>query len=144
MGGFKAVERVSALTYDFRGITVADPDAQDILDQAHGSTPEPSSHAVRRMQARQREALGMAPDTSQEEVNRALASKTEDEWRELDDEFTDMISEVCAGRPSRAELVALPYRVRESFYGWILGELNNPTDGTSAGTRRSLAPVKNA
>ncbi len=144
MAGFKASERVSGLSYDFRGVEVDDPDNQALLDGAKGTTPEPSSRQVRTMQARQREILGLGPDTTPEEANKALASKTEDEWFELDDEVLDMIADVTSGRPSRDELAALPFRAREAYYGWILGELNNPSVGASGSTRRALAPVKNA
>lgn len=144
MSGFKASERVSGLSYDFRGVEVDDINDQTLLDDARGTTPEPSSRQVRTMQACQREILGLGPDTTPEDMNKALAGKSEAEWFELDDEVLDMIADVTSGRPSRDELAALPFRAREAYYGWILGELNNPSAGASGTTRRALAPVKNA
>lgn len=144
MTGFVASERISALKYDFRSIEAADDDAQELLDQAKGVTPEPSTRQVRHMQARQREILGLSQDTSVEEANRVLAGLDEDAWNEVDDDVLDMVAEVTNGRPSREEIAALPFRYQQGYYGWLLGELNSPSIGTSNSTRRSLAPVKNA
>lgn len=144
MSGFKASERISSLSYDFRGITVADDDAQELLDGARGVTPEPSPRQVRHMQARQREVLGLSPDTTPEEANKVMAGKDEAEWNDIDDDVLDMIAELTNGSPSREELAVLPFRVQQSYYGWLLGELNSPSIGTSGSTRPSLAPVRTA
>lgn len=142
MAGFKATEAVSALTYDFRGIAVADDEAAELLEKAHGTTPEPSVEQFRRFQAAQREMLGVPPGTPQEEVNATLSTMSVDELREMDEEFLDMIAEVTSGAPSREELAALPFRTRQRYYGFLIGELDSPTTGTATPSRRSLVPVK--
>jgi hypothetical protein len=144
MAGFNARQAVSALSYDFTGIEVADDDAADLLAAAKGTTPEPSQKQVRHLQAVQRDLLGLPPDTTPVEANKVMAAMSEDELDDLDEQVTDMIAEVTNGKPSREELEALPFRVRQAYHGWLLGELANPSGGTSTGTRRSLAPVKNA
>jgi hypothetical protein len=144
VAGFKASAAISTLSYDFTGIEVADDEAQALLDQAKGTTPEPSGRQVRHFQARQRELLGLTPDASPEDVTKRMAEMTEDDFLGIDDDAVDMVSEVTSGRPSREELAALPFRVREAYYGWIIGELNSPTTGSGTSSRRSLAPVKNA
>lgn len=143
MGGFKAREKVSGLEYDFTGITVADKSDQDLLDEAVGVIPEPSTYGVRRMNGRLNDMLGLAPDATLQERMEALSSKTEAEMHEVDDEQLDIIAEITDGSPSREELAALPFRHRVAFYGWILGELNNPSAGTTS-TRRSVVPLKSA
>lgn len=36
------------------------------------------------------------------------------------------ISEVCSGEITAEELKALPYRVKQRFYGWLMGTLLSP------------------
>ena len=143
MAGFKAAEKVSGLDYDFSGIVVADADAQDLLDHAHGVIPEPSTQATRRLTARQNDLLGLPPDATPQDRLDALAAKSEEEMLEIDDQQLDIIAELTAGQPSREEIAALPFRHRQAFYGWLLGELNNPSVGTTS-TRRSVVPLKSA
>lgn len=143
MAGFKARERVSGLEYDLSGITVADDDAQALLDSAKGVIPEPSTYAVRRMNGRLNDLLGLEADATMEQRLEALASKTEDEMHEIDDEQLDIIAEIANGSPSREELEALPFRHRQAFYGWLIGEMANPTAGTTS-TRRLVVPLKSA
>jgi hypothetical protein len=138
MAGFKATEAVSALTYDFRGFAVADEDAAELLKEAHGTTPEPSVEQFRRLQAAQRELLGLQPGASQEEVNASLAGMSVDEMREMDEEMLDIVADVTSGAPSRDELAALPFRIRQRYYGFLFGELDSPTTGTAPPARRSL------
>jgi hypothetical protein len=143
MAGFKATAAVSGLSYDFTGLEVLDDDAADLLDKAKGTTPEPSYQQVRHMQAAIKTLLGLDPDVDPAEINKEMARMSEDDLLERDEEFTDIIAGVTSGRPSRDEIAALPFRVREAYIGWVCGELNNPTAGTGS-TRRSLAPVRNA
>jgi hypothetical protein len=143
MAGFKATAAVSGLSYDFTGLEVLDDDAADLLDKAKGTTPEPSYQQVRHMQAAIKTLLGLDPDVDPAEINKEMARMSEEDLLERDEEFTDIIAGVTSGRPSRDEIAALPFRVREAYIGWVCGELNNPTAGTGS-TRRSLAPVRNA
>jgi hypothetical protein len=143
MAGFKAREKVSGLEYDFTGITVADEDDQALLDQAVGVIAEPSTYAVRRMNGRQNDLLNLPADATLQQRLDALASKTEEEMHEMDAEQLDIISEITDGAPSRAELEALPFRHRQAFYGWLIGELANPSAGTTS-SRRSVVPLKSA
>lgn len=143
MGGFKAREVVSALEYDFAGIKANTPEDQELLDAARGVTPEPSTMQVRRMNTRQKALLGLPADATVKDTLDALATKSEEELLEIDEEQLDIVADITSGEPSRDELAALPWRHRQGYYGWLLGELNNPSVGT-ASTRRSVVPLKSA
>lgn len=143
MGGFKAREKVSGLEYDFSGITVAADGDQELLDEAKGVIPEPSTYGVRRMNGRLNDLLGLDADASMEQRLNALASKSEAEMHDIDTEQLDIIAEITSGCPSAQELAALPFRHRQAFYGWLIGELANPSAGTTS-TRRSVVPLKSA
>ncbi len=143
MAGFKAREVVSGLDYDFGGITANDDDTQKVLDSARGVIPEPSTLQVRRMNSRQKDLLELPADATVQDTLDALATKTEEELLEIDEQQLDIIADITSGSPSREELAALPWRHRQAFYGWLLGELNNPTAGTTS-TRRSVVPLKSA
>lgn len=137
MAGFKASAAISKMTYDFSGIAVDDEDVQAILDgpEGKGTTPEPSGPQVRHFQAEQRKVLGLAADTPQEDVNKHMLSLSEDEFIDLDDDILNIVADVTGGKPSRQALEALPFRVRESYYGYIIGELTNFLAGPGT-TRR--------
>jgi hypothetical protein len=93
-------------------------------------------HAVR---AR---SLFKLDDTDPVAINERMAALTEAEIRERDAELIDIYAEVCSQQPSADDLRALPHRVLQAYIGWLSGELNTPTAGSSV-TKRSLAPVKN-
>lgn len=139
MSGFKASQAVSKMSYDFTGIEVADEDTAALLAKAKGVTPEPSPAQVRHFHATQRELLNLSPDTTQEEVVRAMAAKTEDQLLDMDEDIMDMMAEVTSGKPSRDLLAALPFRVREAYYGYLMGELANFL--ATSGTTRNLRAV---
>lgn len=142
MAGFKATAVISKMSYDFSGIAVDDEEVGAMLDKAKGVTPEPSGAQVRHFQQRQKEILGLAPDTPIADLNLAMQAKTEDELLEMDEDIMDIVAEVTSGKPSRDVLAALPFRVREAYYGHIVGELSNFLAG-NATIRRSLATVPN-
>lgn len=114
--------------------------AVDGLSYRDGDTyyeiPEPSYQQVvgydlARQELRQR-SEGRREDgrsDSQEEI---------DADRQL---IAEALSDLCGGKPSTAELLALPVRVLAAFRRYLETELLVPTPAT-AGTRPSLAVVK--
>lgn len=134
MAGFKATQVISKMSYDFTGIPLADEDVAKVLDGARGVTPEPSGAQVRQFQISMREVLGLPPNTPQAEIILAINAKSKDELLDLDEDFMDIVAEVTSGSPSREILAALPFRIREAYYGYIYGELSNFLAG-SATTR---------
>ena len=141
MAGFKASEAISTLNYDFTGFTVADERDAELLAKAKGTTPEPSGRQIRHFYAQQQKLFGLEPGATPQEIQDVVSKMTEDELHEMDEEIMDLMSAVTSGSPSREVLEALPFRIREMYYGWLLGELANPTIGTNGTSRRSLVPI---
>lgn len=127
--GFNAAQAVSSLDYDFSAV-----------GGPKGCSPEPSADQVRTMQFALR-SLFKLDDTDPVAINERMAALTEAEIRERDAELIEIYAEVCSQQPSADELRALPHRVLQAYIGWLSGELNTPTAGSSA-TRRSPAPLK--
>lgn len=132
--GFVAKQAVSALDYDFSGLGIAD------LDGVKGCSPEPSTDQVRAMQSRIRDLYDIA-DLDPAAINAYMAAMSEDELRDNAAQVAEIYADLCSQQPSTDQILALPHRVFAAYIGYLSGELNNPTAGSSV-TRRSLAPVK--
>lgn len=130
--GFNAGQAVSRLDYDFT----------DFLPGVKGISPEPSTEQVLIMQARIREIFRIG-DMDPQALNEYLRDLSLEDFKKRDAEIAETYADVCSQQPSTDEILALPHRVQVAFIGYLSGELNTPTAGSSA-TRRSLAPVKNA
>lgn len=143
--GFKAKDVVEALDYDFHPHV-----------DARGVIAEPSTKQIRQLQSRQRAAvqrLGYDLDEDDEtqtaNILKIMSSLDDDQLREIQDEQIDAVSEVCGceydadaeewsgGNPSRDEIVALPFRLQQAFFGWLMGEIFDP-EATAVGTKPSL------
>lgn len=135
MAGFKATTVVSKMSYDFTGIPLADQDVAKVLDAAKGVTPEPSGEQVRQFQIAMRSVLGLPQETPQAEILATINAKSKDELLDLDEDFMDIVSEVTSGMPSREILAALPFRIREAYYGYIYGEMTNFLAGSATTPR---------
>jgi polysaccharide deacetylase 2 family uncharacterized protein YibQ len=72
-----------------------------------------------------------------------MKTMTLEDYKARDRELATIYADVCSQQPSTEEILKLPHRVQVAFIGYLSGELNTPTGGSS-GTKRSLAPVKNA
>lgn len=130
--GFNAAQAVSSLDYDF---TAFSPGVK-------GTSPEPSSEQVIVMRQRIRDIFHL-DDADPQALNAHLAGLSLEDYKLRDAEIAETYADVCSQQPSTEEILALPHRVQVAFIGYLSGELNTPTAGSSA-TRRSLAPVKNA
>jgi hypothetical protein len=56
------------------------------------------------------------------------------------DRMCEIVDELSGGKPSAAQLLAVPYRPRSQFLGWLVGELTNPEKG-KAGSSTTLRAV---
>jgi len=154
--GFKASEAVSPLEYDFHPHV-----------DAKGVTPEPSTDQIVQLQVAQKaalEKLGIDTDEvdnddqgNMQSLMDMMAGLSEEQLYEIQDEQADAVAEVCGaergetdadggvywsgGNPSRDEIIALPFRIRQAYFGWLMGQLFDP-ESAAAGTRPSLKAVR--
>lgn len=121
MGAFKASEAVSGLDFDlspYGGV---------------GVIPEPSTAQV--------EALGKAlaaiSDDDTQDPNAALkhiAKLSEDEQNKILDGIMGALADITGAVLTREQIDALPYRIKNSFIGWLLRSLLLPESSSPATT----------
>ena len=54
-----------------------------------------------------------------------------------------IFSELCSGKPTAAQINALPVRVRTIFFAWLQGEVMSPEAVTGAG-QTQVTPLRSA
>lgn len=121
MTKFKATEAVEPLDYDMRP-----------YDDAQGTVPEPSNSLVAEFYSKLgktlEEALGEdrtadVDMTVPEEVGKLFMTLGAEDHEAMYEQLLDLYAKVCGGSPSRDTLAALPYRLRQAFYGAVQGWL---------------------
>ncbi len=137
MSGFVAAKAVAALAYDFTGIGVAE------LDGVRGVSPEPSQEQVRVKDMALRTLLGLDDDADGDEITDAVAEKVSAMQKRADTDraLVEIYADCCSQQPTTEQMLALPHRVLAAYLGYLAGELNTPTAGSSA-TSSSRAPLK--
>lgn len=142
--GYKAKDAIQPLDYDFRPFA-----------EIHGCTEEPSGDQVTDFQERQRAAfvkLGIDPnddDNAEKTMLDLMASLDKKQLEEIADEQIDAFAALCGaeqdaegnwsgGNPSRDQIASLPFRIRQSWFGYIAQEIFNPE---SQAVVTKLSPV---
>lgn len=117
MAGFIAKDALDPFPYDLAPYA-----------DAKGSVPEPSDELVRAFYAGLGNALegALGKDrlegidlTEPDEVRKLMGQLTEDDLKAMQGQMLDLHAAVCDGSPSREELEALPYRLKQHFYGML-------------------------
>lgn len=123
MGKFDAGTAVEAMEYDFTkyggGAGIIPEPSGDVLDEfmqalaASMSTVQDVTN------------LGEIDTTDGEAVAAALAAiKDQDTIKQVDDELTELVARLTQGQPSADDIATLPFRVKQAFIGWLVGQLN--------------------
>ena len=112
--------------------------------KAKGTIPEPSDEAIGKflddLKKLYTEAKGSGLDidlpdnATPEQMMDALASVTGEAYVQFMAKVAEIFADLCSGRPTKDNLLALPMRVRVKFYGWVQAEVVNPEAGPGAGT----------
>lgn len=123
--GFKAQDAVEALEFDFNPHV-----------NASGVVPEPTSDQIdefRTTLAAAYQDLGLDPETLNaatgeggigpvlEHFGAIMASTSN-----LETKVAKAVAVLCSGSPTEEQILALPYRVRQAFLGWMTGTFFNP------------------
>lgn len=123
MPAFKATEAAEALDYDFR----------PFYDE-QGAVAEPSDDQVSEFYAAMTSTIkdGLGEDdprllgvdlTDPEQVGKLYLKLTADDHRKMYARMLEVHAAVTGDKPSREALEALPYRVRQAWYGAVQGWL---------------------
>jgi hypothetical protein len=130
MPGFNSGVAVEAMTYDFTA-----------HGGSSGTIPEPSQGQVEtffeRIESVGKLIRGLEKDAKKidddddEAIDEFLDNLPRDKIKEVQDEMSVWISELCSGNPSTEAVRALPYRVFGAFTAWLSGEVGpKDTSGT--------------
>jgi len=144
MPTFDASTVVEALDWDFHAAGV----------KAKGTIPEPSDAAIGKFLDdvktlyTKAQGSGLAIEIDRAELTPsqmldALSSVTGEAYVTFMADLAEIFAELCSGKPTKANLLALPMRVRVKFYAWVQEEVVSPEAGTGAGTvaLRSVPPA---
>ena len=134
MPKFDAGAVVEALDWDFNAAGV----------KAKGTIPEPSDaaigaflDAVKNLYTKAQGsglAVDVGGDLTPAQMLDALSSVTGDAYVEFMASLAEIFAALCSDKPTKANLLALPMRVRIKFYAWVQEEVVSPEAGTGAGT----------
>jgi hypothetical protein len=130
---------VEDLKWDFHGFGV----------KAKGEIPEPSDVAIGKflddIKTLYTKAKGsgldinIPEDAGPEQMMAALASVTGDAYVEFMAGLAEIFAELCSDKPTKANLLALPMRVRVKFFAWVQEQVVSPEAGTGAGIAQVTA-----
>lgn len=128
MPKFKAADALEPLEFDFRPYS-----------DAQGEVPEPTDDLVAAFYVGLANTLKITLGDERlegfdlnrpEDIGRLFTTLSADEHKQLYTAMLDLHAEVCGGSPSTDDVAALPYRLRQAFYGavqgWLRPEASRP------------------
>jgi hypothetical protein len=134
---FSAESVVEALDYSFLPYT-----------DAKGTIREPTDQQIAKFLAGVKgvvkDAEGKLPSgVDAASVMEALDDLDPEDMVSLMGKMAQLYADLCSGDPSKAQILALPMRVRQQFFGWLQTEVMNPEAGPGAG-RTPVRPAPRA
>ena len=129
---------LAAMGIDGGVIDTADPEAfeEQYLDI---TVPTAADRKVLGLSARDRVArirgvsVSHDPDADPEAMLKAVDDLEPDKFVEVMTDLADMHSKLCSGKPSRAQILAVPIRRRFALYAYLQGEVMSPEAVPAAG-----------
>lgn len=98
---------------------------------AEGTVPEPSTEKVGAFFDQLRIILDRPVDETEDKtVQSVVAYLTEMSANEMlaaDEKLIAAYADLCGDSPNADQIRALPHRQRQAFFGWITGQVVNPT-----------------
>lgn len=93
-----------------------------------GTIPEPSTEQIQTFLEVLRQVMPTVegPDGKKMLDLAALNERFKDNPDEAEAIVNSAVSAVCSGTPTADQIGALPYRVKQRFYGWVVGTFLAP------------------
>lgn len=134
MAGFDAAVVVSPLEFTFvpyvscKGV-IKEPTDRQIADFLS---------AYKKMTADVREHLpNVSEDSDVETLMEAMESLDPEIYVSVGQQMAEIVAALCSGFPAKEQILAVPPRVRNIFYGWVQKEVLDPEAETGAGPTAS-------
>lgn len=140
MPAFSAESVVEALDYSFLPYT-----------DAKGTIREPTDKQIASFLAGVKKVVKESEDKLPTTVDAADPASVMEALDDLDPEdvvslmgkMAALYADLCSGDPSKAQILALPMRVRQQFFAWLQQEVMSPEAGPGAG-RTPVRPAPRA
>lgn len=116
MPAFNADEAVQKLDWSFKPFV-----------DAEGVVPEPSTDRVGAFFDDLRIALDRPEGETPKSVVAFMEQEAADQALFSDEKVLAAYAALCGDSPNADQLRALPHRQRQAFFGWITGQITNPT-----------------
>lgn len=96
-----------------------------------GTVPEPSDSQIDELMSDLRTAMkkyDMDVDESDDtsDVTEKMNNASENFFKDMQEDLIKAYGKVCGGSPSEETLRNLPFRIRNKFFGYLMGEITNP------------------
>ena len=139
MPAFSAESVVEALDYSFLPYT-----------DAKGTIREPTDKQIASFLTGVKKVVKESEDKLPETVDPADPSSVMEALDDLDPEdvvslmgkMAGLYADLCSGDPSKAQIMALPMRVRQQFYVWLQSEVMSPEAGPGAGRAQATPQMR--
>jgi hypothetical protein len=136
---FSAESVVEALDYSFLPYT-----------DAKGTIREPADKQIASFLTGVKKVVKESEDKLPETVDPADPSSVMEALDDLDPEdvvslmgkMAGLYADLCSGDPSKAQIMALPMRVRQQFYVWLQSEVMSPEAGPGAGKAQATPQMR--
>jgi hypothetical protein len=138
--GFTAVSVVEPLNFDFSPFTAASGTIREPTDRQIGDF----LNGVKRItKAVQQQTPQTVPGDGDDPA--ALLDALDDLDPEtvvtLMHDMAEVYAELCGGNPSAQQILELPLRVRQAFFGWLQQEVMAP-EAAPGGGRAQVTPLR--
>lgn len=92
-----------------------------------GVVPEPSTDQVGEFFDQLHTILDRPKDESDKKVIDYFAAMSSNQRMFADEKILAAYAALCGDCPTTSQLAALPHRERQAFFGWITGQVLDPT-----------------
>ena len=133
MPAFSAESVVEALDYSFLPYTDARGTIREPTDQQIAAFLTGVKKVVKESEDKLPSGVDPADPSS---VMAALDDLDPEDMVSLMGKMAALYGDLCSGDPSKAQILALPMRVRQQFFLWLQTEVMSPEAGPGAGKAR--------
>jgi len=135
---FSAESVVEALDFSFKPYTDAAGTIREPTDKQIASFLT----GVKKVVKESEDKLPHADPADPAAVVEAMADLDPEDVVSLMGKMAALYASLCSGDPSKAQILALPMRVRQQFYNWLQQEVMSPEVGPGAGRARTGSPLR--
>jgi len=136
---FSAESVVEALDFSFLPYTDAKGTIREPSDKQIAKFLTGIKKVVKESEAKLPSTVDAADPAS---VMEALDDLDPEDVVSMMGKMAQLYADLCGGDPSKAQILALPMRVRQQFFAWLQTEVMSPEAGPGAGKAQTGSPLR--